>query len=77
MAYKRHQMTLYVKDIQGFKDLREEVRNIWYNYYGVYLTKSDLLMSCMRFAKDGLLKGENLATESKPTVSEKYARTDS
>lgn len=46
--------TLYIKDVQKFKSLRDEVRMLYYHRYGNSLSMGDTLLVMLSLAKSVL-----------------------
>jgi len=69
-------MSIYVPDIAEFKRLRDVIRDLWFNRFGVYLSKGEILLTCIQFTKDNLAgKGSPpLNEDSNSRIMFKYAR---
>lgn len=48
LSSKSKQITLYVTDPHEFNNLREKVLRLWYDDYGMHLSKSDIIISALR-----------------------------
>jgi len=48
MSVNCKQICLYVSDPHEFNDLRDRVKKLWYDDYGMHLSKSDIIISALR-----------------------------
>lgn len=70
----KQKTTIYLKNVDEFKYLRDKVSNLWYQSYGIYLSTGDVLLAALKFTVERLRNERGEANEVDSRVSSLYYR---
>jgi hypothetical protein len=73
LALKTPKVTLYVRDVKTFEELREKVVLLWFKQYGESLSYSDAVIKSMHLSIKYLT--EKIELEANTTISDFFCRT--